>query len=770
VRLLYSRPYDFSQYKKLKFFLYGDGSGAEFFIQAGNDANYFEFKIPITWKNQWRLITIDQADKNRDGKPDVWETQEAGGSTLIAGSPNLNNISQIKAGIRSASNASGDIWLNDIYVEESYKKEGLAYRYNADLSVPDWANLGGKRKEVNRDFETFTGGIQNQDRLEESVYFNMPQVWLLKPRFLNWIKMPLNTSFSKNITVTPSAIETREGLVSVLEEGKVINLAANADTSLSIQYLPNVSARYTRAITDTQQIKRLEDKETASFSASYAPPRFVLFPTSVSGGYSVGYSYFRPWQEVSKYEDYLNIKDYLSLEESRSWNATAPFQFWGILSLNPGFSRGEVTEEKKDLFLRDGLSRKYPKSFNQAASLSGSLRLANFFQPGFSYNLTLNENYNLTYSTPLTYPAETKAIIRSGSAEVNWNLNIRDITSFAHTRSLAFNSSYRIADGDSYDNVPSSFSVREKFWIRDKIPEILGLRKTLTQSDTVRLSGRWNPLEQVYLPGRISAFKTLSSNITYSRSDEFADTTGTERRSFTLNWPDMLFTLSEVEKILFVERYATDTSVNYKTSLRHSETIAQNSSENLNYGLELRTLLFRKYDVSGNYSESSTEELDLRTGAATLRTKLSQSNASGVQVGFNLGKWRMTARYDESNQYTWDGFNKLTSDSRTKTPSISAYWDYVSPGGLKIPVIGRTLPLTNRFTFTTNLNLTQSRSSVNYERGNTDSYNFSFTGDYEASSNFRVAVGGGFNYFKNTVLSYEDYYSININSRLTIQF
>jgi len=771
-RLLYSRPYDFSQYRKLKFFLYGDGSGEEFFIQAGNDSNYFEFKIPITWNKQWRVITINQVDKNKDGKPDVWETSEAGGETAIVGSPNLNNISQLKVGIRSKSSgvSSGEIWLNEIYVEDTYKKEGLAYRYNADLTVPDWANLGGKRKEVNRNFETFTGGIENQDRLEESAYFNMPQIWLLKPWFLNWIKMPLNTSFSKNITVTPSAIETKEGLVSVLEEGKVINLAATADTSITIKYLPNVSARYSRSITDTQQIKRLEDKEITSLSASYAPPRFVFFPTSLSGGYSVGYSYFRPWQEVSKYEEYLDIKDYLSLEESRSWNASAPFQFWSLLSINPAFSQGEVTEEKKDLFLRDGISQKYPKSFNQTASLNGSLRLANFFQPGFSYNLTLNENYNLTYSTPLTFPSETKAIIRSGAAEVNWNLNIRDLTSFAHTRSLAFNSSYRIADGDSYDNVPSSFSVREKFWIRDKIPEILDKRKTLTQSDTVRLSGRWNPLQEMYLPGRISAFKTLSANITYSRSDEFSDTTGTERKSFTLNWPDMLFTLGEAEKIFFIERYATDTNLTYRNALRHTETIGQNSSENSNFGIELRTLAFRKYDLSGNYSESSTEELDLRTGALTLRTKLSKSNASGIQIGFNLGKWRLTARYDESNQYTWDGFNKLTSDSETKTPSLSAYWDYISPGGIKLPLIGQTLPLTNRFTFNTNLNLTQNRSSVNYERGNTDSYNFSFTGDYEASANFRVAVGGGFNYYKNLTLSYEDYYSININSRLTIQF
>ncbi|MDI6756752.1 MAG: hypothetical protein QME32_01875 [Endomicrobiia bacterium] len=773
-RLLWASPYDFSQYRRLRFFVYGDGKNAEFFIQAGNDANYLEFAVPVSWTG-WRLLTIEQVDKNRDGKPDVWESGEPGSSVVIAGLPALNNISQIKTGLRKAGAViAGEIWVNEIFVEDTYKKEGLAYRYNADLQIPEWANLGARRKEVNRAFETFTGGINNQDRLEESAYFNMPQFWLFKPRFVRWITMPLNTSFSKTLSVTPSVIDTKEGLLSINEEGRVIGLTGAADTSVSIRNLPTVAGKYTRAITDTQQIERIEDKETLAATASYAPPRIFLLPTSVSGGYSVGNSFFRPWRKVVKYEEYLEIKDFLSLEDTRSWNAAAPYKFGNFLDLNPGFSQTDVSEEKKGFYLRDGISQRYLKSQAQSGSLGATLRLASFLQPGFSYSLSVNENYNLAYSTsttPATYPSETKAITRSGTAEATWNLNVRDITGFAHTRSLALNSSYRIADGDTYDNVYSSYSIRDRFWIRDPLDAIKNKRRTLTQSDTKRISGRWNPLEQIYFPGRLAPWKTLNTNFNYSRSDEYSDTTGTERNTFTLNWPDMLFTLSDVEKMIYLDRYASDTTLNYKTAVRYSQTHShgapQSSAETANYGIEGRATAMRRYNVSANYNGSRTEDLDLREHN---RTKLSVSDSYGFQVGFNLAQWRLTLRYDESAQDTWDGLDKLTADSRTRAPAMSAYWDYVSPSGIKIPLIGRTLPLTNRFTFNTNLNLTQSRSTVNYEKGNTDVYNFNFTGDYEATSNFRVAVGGGFTLNKNIVQSYEDYYAININSRLTIQF
>ncbi len=765
-RVVYSRPYDFSRYKKFKFFLYGDGRGGTFFIQAGNESNYFEFSIPVTWIG-WEVITLEQVDKNRDGKPDVWESKMLNSNVRIVGRPNLNNISQIKAGMKSDLTVTGELWLNELFVEETFKKEGTAYRVNADLNVPGWAILGARKKEISRDFETFSGGLTNQDRLEESGYFNIPQFWLFKPSFLKWISMPVNTSLSKTLTITPAAIETRGDLVSIMEEGRVLNLTGSADTSLGIRYLPHLAGRYTRSITDTKQIKRLEDKETISGNASYSPPRFVFFPTLISGNYSVGYSYFRAWRHIEKMEDYIKIKDFFSLEEANSWSVQSPFQFWDILSLNPSFSRGDITEEKEGVVMRDGVTKRYLKSQSQTASVSGTLRLLNFFQPGFSYSINTNENFNLRYSTPVSFPSETKSIIRSGSAEVTWNFNFRDLTTFAHTSSLALNSSYRITDGDLYDNVASTYNVRDKLWIRDELPGLYDKRRNLTQSDTTRISGRWNPLEAVDFLGRLRPWKTLGTNFTYSKSNEFSDTTGTQRKSYTLNWPDLLFTLSEVEHLLHLEKYTSGSVINYKTASRRSETIGQISSEASNYGVEYRTNLFKKYDLNINYNESAGADTNLKLNQ---KTKRDRTYGYAIQTGFYLGKWRITARYDESQSRSWDGFNRLTVDNFSRKPSIAAYWDYTSPLGIRIPIIGQTLPLTNRFTFNTNFNLTQNRSSINYERGNTDTYNLNFVGDYEATANFRLAVGGGFGYHRNLVQRYEDNYQININSRLTIQF
>ncbi|MDO8734535.1 MAG: carbohydrate binding domain-containing protein, partial [Elusimicrobiota bacterium] len=218
---VFSRAADYSKHKELTYYLWGDNSkGASFVIQFGADSAYYEHKIIPNWVG-WKKVTLKFVDLNKDTKPDIVVADE--GKLTVAGNPSLTNISQIKVLIINETGSkidNGEIWLDEIYLDEPNEITGYANRYNADFSVPDWATFGGKFKFINRDFQTLTTQISNQDSEEIYGYFNMPQLWLLKPEFLRWMAVPLYTTVSRTVTVTPSAVQTGDpNLVSILDEG-----------------------------------------------------------------------------------------------------------------------------------------------------------------------------------------------------------------------------------------------------------------------------------------------------------------------------------------------------------------------------------------------------------------------------------------------------------------------------------------------------------------------------------------------------------------------
>ena len=177
-----------------------------------------------------KKITLHFVDINNDQKPEIITADE--GTVTVVGTPSLSNISQIKVLVRNETGApiqNGEIWLDEIYLDQPWKTTGYANRYNADFAIPGWTQLGGKFRFVNRDFQTLTSQIANQDSEQITGYLNMPQLWLLKPGFLKWIGMPLNTSVSRDVTVTPSAFNTNDpNLVSVLDDGRVTSISGNS--------------------------------------------------------------------------------------------------------------------------------------------------------------------------------------------------------------------------------------------------------------------------------------------------------------------------------------------------------------------------------------------------------------------------------------------------------------------------------------------------------------------------------------------------------------
>ena len=177
------------------------------------------------------------------------------------------------------------------------------------------------------------------------------------------------------------------------------------------RFLPVVSGQYSRAITDTQQIQRLEDDETISGNLNYAlPVRFVLFPTNISGNYSVANSFFRvyPSSTIPDTDNFLDpnafykyiglssepgykIDDYHTLDKTKIWGVKAPFQFFSWLSISPNYAKTEVTEKDRD-FVPDLPDTQ--KNTSQDVGATASLKLAKWFQPTASYLINIKETYN----------------------------------------------------------------------------------------------------------------------------------------------------------------------------------------------------------------------------------------------------------------------------------------------------------------------------------------------------------------------------------------
>ena len=797
-RLLYTRSYDISNYHYMKFFVFGNSGnqGDVFFLQAGNDANYFEYAVPISWTG-WRLITVTQFDVNKDNKPDRWAlgnngemTDGSGATVAIHGSPSLQNISQLKLGVRTTGPKTAEIWVNEIFMTDSWIKKGYAWRANADFTLPNWATFGGKRKIVDRNFETFSAGIYNRDYLEDSSYLNINRISFL----------PINTSFGKTRTITPSVVQNQNDLLSINDEGKVISFSGSGSSSLNPgdplnmvfksifgsspnlgKYFPRFSGSYSRSITDSQQISRLEDNESVSGSAEYPLPiRFALFPTNLSANYGISNSFFRVYPstrivdtndfvDIDTFKEYLKIEDFHTKQISENWGLRAPFQFWNGFSFSPSYALSKTREDNRDILYN------YPKSANQNVGASSNLKVFQWMQPSFSYNVSIGENYALAYNTtsvPAVYPAKTKTIDRSSSGDVTWNFQVRDFIDFKYTQSLGFSSSYRIQDSDSYDNVSGTYPVLgfDRLWIRNS-PLTQGTTnlayRSLLRKDDKRFSGRYNPFEAFDFTGRVSAIKTFSMNGTYAHSLDHSEQTGTIIDSFTETWPDVIFGLSQWEKLLFLERWLGNTQINVSHQKRYTERKKINWSQTKNYGGDLRYYLLKTLDMNFGLSTGETMDWDIEKN---VRTNLGNTLSWNGSTGFYLGKWRLTLRYDNSDNWARDGTEKLTSQLITRTYTTQIYSDMSFPGGVPIPFTKKTLPLTNRLIFNTNLNYSVKSSNLNVEKDNTNTYGVNSSADYEISSNFRAAFGLGWSRIENREKPDENYSTIEGSGRLTIQF
>ncbi|TBR23945.1 hypothetical protein EPO15_05015, partial [bacterium] len=180
-RRVFSRAIDVSQHRAFNFLVFGNandntGCGAppdvtgekKLFLRAGSDKDFFEVQVPLTFCG-WRKVSIEQRDRNGDQLPDAWVVGggPAGSVAVSSGNPNLQQVGTLVAGVysSSATKTSGALYINEFYVDGPITRVGTAEKLEAQFTVPGWANFGGKYRFVDRNYQTPTTVVSNQDNL-----------------------------------------------------------------------------------------------------------------------------------------------------------------------------------------------------------------------------------------------------------------------------------------------------------------------------------------------------------------------------------------------------------------------------------------------------------------------------------------------------------------------------------------------------------------------------------------------------------------------------
>ncbi|MDD5021671.1 MAG: hypothetical protein PHR82_05985 [Endomicrobiaceae bacterium] len=780
---------DISLYDNFKFFVFvastTASSPSEIIMRAGaDDNNYLQYSIPVTdnLKGQWTLITIKQEFNSVSSK---WVSTDSGTITII-GNPSLKQIAYLQTGIKTNQADAGELWINEIHVTGARGKDGNAWKVTTNLRWDGTDFLGPvslslSRKSIDKDFQTFAPGTYNRDYLEDTASLGF------KGMSINGIDvLPLNASITKLKIITPLAQQNESDKVSLLDEGTVISYNSKAETVLSAgNNVPRVTLQYARSLKDTQEIERLEDAESIYANLTYTNPiEFDMLPTNLTGDYRVVNSAFKKYPttpitdsnsflDLDTAKKYMDIKDFLTTEKTETWGLKTPFKFFDTVTFSPTYIFSKVNEKNKRDFDHEIM---YDKSLNQDVGASLNFQVAKWFQPSVIYHINTKETYDLNYSSQTTniiYPGQTKYIERVGTTELTWNLQVIDIVNASYLKSLSFTTSYRMQDSDAYSNVEKDFSSigMDKLWIRNSIlKEITSsttsyIVKSVVQRDDRRVIGRYSPFESFDLRGKLMPIKTMTLNFTFTEGQEISYITGTSRDSYTRIWPDILIGMNRFENIFDIS-WMTDTQLN----LRHNKKTVIDKfisyAESTTFGGDYRFKLLRKLDILFGANNTTSSDMD------TLKQVLiseGQTFSWLLQSGINVKQWRMSLKYENSQEWSTNSTGKLASQIFTNSIVGQVNSDLMFPAGIKIPLFG-IIPLKNRLIFDSNVFYKTQSSGVNIQSNNLNNFGFKVSADYEISGNFRCALIAGISRYIYTYVPDDNYTLIEFGSRLTIQF
>lgn len=773
---VFSRAIDISQHRHFNFLLFGSADGGEdlsgnrvFFLRAGSDRDYFEARVPINFTG-WRKIRIEQADRNGDSVMDSWAVNSPGVVIISSGSPSLQQIGQLTVGMYGKAGAPGavaarHIFLNEIHVDDPVTRVGTASKIQADFEAAGWGTFGVKHRAIDRNFQTPTSVVSNQDNIEDASYLNLTR--------LAWF--PMSFSINRHITDTPSTVETGNlsNLVNLLQQGKVTTWVGSAQGNIAYGAYPRLNLSHTRNRVEYELLTRLDDRQTYNGTMQYGVPsqsRFLPRTIDANAGH-IKY-------DVTFQDPFVKraAGNFDTAERTNSYGARLTFTPWSGSSFNPIWSMTRVNESRVDSTGAAPVSTRYPKAFSQSAGFTSNYRLTSWLNPQVNYQIDTIENNILSVSTFVvgasTYvfaPGDIKTVNRSANGAISLPLQISDI--FPRTklfRSVNIISGYQLQDGDVWNQVEKGLATDSAFWIRTPLrpANAAAQRATLTLRDTYNSTQRWSPFDGYDIRGRKAAWRSLSLSNNYVLSVQRNEVTGTPSKTISRTLPDAVVSISQLEQLWHSERWMANTQMNFKYTKRTTENVGSTLQTEDSFGTDLRTIVVKRYETLISYNNRSSKNKDLRIDANTQKTKHEDVT---TQVTFDIRKFRFTPKVDYTKDTTRLGTGVFTQDVEVITPSVLVRADLAMPAGLRLPGSAKPLLFTNRIIWTTTASLAQRRSPVTVA-DNSRLFSLNTSGDYEIAKNLRMTLNGSAQRLWHKFLKEEDFISYAFGTTLTFQF
>ncbi|MBU2600006.1 hypothetical protein KJ849_05485 [bacterium] len=497
----YKKAQNYTGYKYLNYFVYGDGKGEEFFIWLGNDdQNYLKYKSKMDFTG-WKLIKVDLIELNRHllklqlGGSPPYSFQE--GSYEIKGNPSLSNINEVRLGIRG-DGQKGEIWVNEVFLSENMIKEGQAKRVTINTNYKDFLNLKWSKKEIDRNFENIDRVSPLQDK-----------EWQNFDASLSIIKcLPMNYSFQKEKTLTdPAEDPVRSENITISNFGQRIFRQHNTGVKFSLPKLPTVKANYvtSKNKNDYQNEERMEDSKALSVNMNYQyqfPLKIWIIPTGESLSVSLVCKYngeIRKTEyprEASK-DSYLREK---GLGNSITINYT-PISILGINTLF-NFERKDQKERESYYPKFRLIENNYDLNIYKIKGLAPKVGLKSFL----SEDYLIKERYK-NVKTNLSFN------VGSNIALGEWWLPLKLVV---------FNPSYSLSLAASYDKISGDLNTKDTLkeiyrdYYLDKLlfnhsksrSSLESLRKSASKKATYDLSSNW----YLWKPLDLSITSTLEKN------------------------------------------------------------------------------------------------------------------------------------------------------------------------------------------------------------------------------------------------------------------
>ncbi|MBI4386211.1 MAG: hypothetical protein HY551_02400 [Elusimicrobia bacterium] len=780
----FPRAIDISQHKQFNFLLYANADinnpqngDKTFFLRIGSDQNFFEMRIPLDFTG-WKRFAATQVDVNGDQTPDRWDLLKGtpGAVVFSTGSPNFQQVAGIVAGVYSSSAATsgscgelncGSVWLNEIYLDQPITRIGLAHKLQLDFDVPNWATFGTKTRFVDRNYQTPTTTISNQDNRQDNAYLNLTRLTFF----------PMTFAVARTITVTPNTNVTGTGdtsnIVNLLQGGKVTQWSGNANGNFAYGAYPRLSLGYIRARTEYELLTRLDDRNTYNSALSYAVPlNSRLLPRTVD----LNYSFSRYSVSFDKIEVLRSPGNFNTEELTDAYGTRLSFTPWNGASLNPNYSYTDVRERRSDFTSGSEVRLKYPKSSNQTAGFSSNFRLLSWLNPSVGYNVNTIENNILNVSTFIVSGStlvfnvgDIKTINRSANGNISLPLNVVDIYRGTRLfRSFSISNGYQLQDGDTYSNVEKELSTRLALWTRTPLraKTAAAQRVNLTTRDTFNSNQRWSPLEAYSIAGRLGAFKTLAVSNNFVRSLQRTETTGTTSRTISTTLPDIVASLSQLEKLLYADRWMANGQTNIRYSAHDTHNLGLSRDADDNFGMDLRGIIRNRFDTAITFNFRNSSRRDLIQKVVTNRTEHKDAT---LQTTFDINNFRFTPKVDFTKDLAVQGNGIQTQNLTVVTPSVLSRADLSLPRGLVLPFMSRPLLFTNRIIWTSTLSLAI-RSSPVTVADNSKLMNFNTSADYEIAKNLRMTLNGAFQRLWHNFLKEEEFISYQFGTTLTFQF